>query len=72
MQKVVRTYPKSSDSTQTIGELNSYLSKGWTVVMCNTFAIAGANALLGQVIYGNEYIIEKDDDAHIAESGEDQ
>lgn len=60
MQKVVRTYPKGS--TQTIGELNSYLKKGWKVVMCNTFAIAGTDALRGQVIYGNEYIIEKEDE----------
>lgn len=70
MQKVVRTYPKGS--SQTIGELNSYLNKGWKVVMCNTFAIAGTGALLGQVMYGNEYIIEKRDDIQIVGNREDQ
>ena len=60
MQKVVRTYPDGY--IHTTGELSAYLDAGWNIVMCNTFMMAGTGALLGQIIYGNEYIIEKDDE----------
>ena len=60
MQKVVRTYP--GDYNFTTEELNTYLNKGWRVVMCNTFMAPGTGSLLGQIVYGNEYIIERDDE----------
>lgn len=57
MQKVVRTYPEGYP--QTTGRLNSYLSSGWKIVACHVFELAGEGSLLGCIMHGNEYIIEK-------------
>ena len=44
MQKVVRTYP--GDYNFTTEELNTYLNKGWRVVMCNSLLKMKQNGLI--------------------------
>lgn len=50
-QVCVRTFPNTY--THPVSVLNDYLSRGFTVVICNEFAIS-AN------LKGNEYILEKE------------
>ena len=50
-QVCIRTYP--NNFTATTEGLDNYLSKGYTVVMCNTFEANREQK-------GNEYILEKE------------
>jgi hypothetical protein len=58
-QSVVRTYPRWSDVRES--HLEKYLKMGYRVIGCNQFAYSYDDST-GTVVYGNEYILEKECD----------
>lgn len=58
-QMVVRTYPRWTDAGYS--HLEKYLNMGYRVVVCNQFAYSYDDST-GAVVYGNEYILEKECD----------
>ena len=52
-QKIVRTFPHNY--TNSLGEINYLLEKGYVVIMCHEFDVSSTQK-------GLEYILEKDDE----------